>query len=79
MIWVYKRGVEHLHLETSFDNATNEYVLVIARTPEDKTFERFKDVAAFRARLETLEREMAGEHWNPIGAPIILRDGWKIG
>jgi hypothetical protein len=79
MLWIYERGSEDLRIETSFDNATNEYVLIKTRSPHKTTVERFQDVAAFQVRLEAVEREIASERWNRVGDPIILRDGWKVG
>ena len=79
MLWIYQRGSEDLRIETSFDNATKEYVLIMTRGPHETTVERFKDAAAFQVRLEALERQIASEQWKSVGNPIILRDGWKIG
>ena len=79
MLWVYERGLEDLRIGTSFDNATKEYVLVIARGPRNEVTERFKDTDSFQSRLEVLEEDIARERWTPVGHPIVLRDGWKIG
>lgn len=78
MLWVYSRGLDNLRIETSFENATNEYVLTSTRGP-DRESERFHDAQAFRVRLEALECEIAGNQWTQVGGPIFLRDGWKIG
>ena len=41
--------------------------------------ERFRDPAAFDARLRNLERQLAVEHWSLVGPPTILSEGWKVG
>jgi hypothetical protein len=78
MLWCYARGLDNLRIETSFDAATNEYVLTSTRGPHRES-ERFHDAEAFRVRLEALEGEIAGNDWTQVGGPIFLRDGWKTG
>ena len=78
MLWIYQRGVEDLRIETSFDNATHEYLLVVFRGSDKTTSERFKDAAAFQLRLEALESDMANGNWRRLGDPIILPNGWKV-
>jgi hypothetical protein len=79
MLWIYQRGGDVLRIETSFDNATNEYLLIIKRGQDDKRFERFKDAVSFQVRLESLENEIVQGYWKQVGDPIVLRDGWRIG
>lgn len=78
MIWMFERGREVLRLETRFDTAESEYVLVVIWSDERVETERFNDAAAFDLRLRTLERQLAAEHWVQVGAPTILSDGWKV-
>ena len=79
MLWIYQRGSENLRIETSFDTATQEYVLIKTLGPNETTVERFKEGDSYQLRLDALERELASERWNRVGDPIILRDGWKVG
>jgi len=79
MLWIYARGQASLRFETRFDNDTEEYVLISYR--EDGTqhqTERFKDAASFKRRLIALEKQLTIEGWHYTGAPLLLRDGWKI-
>ena len=78
MIWIYQRGAENLHIATTFDNATNEYVITITG-PQGITCERFVDAAAFQVRMEALEGSIHIERWRRVGDAVILPDGWKVG
>jgi hypothetical protein len=79
MLWLYERGFEDLHIETSFDNATNEYVIVLRKGQQNETTERFGDNDSFGARVEALRVELTRDRWQPTGPPIFLKKGWKIG
>jgi hypothetical protein len=79
MLWLYERGLEDLRIETSFDNVTNEYVLIVKPSLGQEQTERFPDSDAFGRRIAELERKLADERWTPSGSPIILPDGWKVG
>ena len=79
MVWLYERGLEDLHVETSFDKATKEYVLVLHRGLRHEMIERFRDAEVFGQRLEALERELTEAQWMPAGPPILLQDGWQVG
>ena len=79
MLWLYERGLEDLRIETSFDNATKEYVLILRRGLENESTERFGDSVAFGDRIEALQRELTRDHWTPAGPPLLLKDGWKVG
>ena len=50
MIWFYERHGSTVQVETSYDNDTQEYVLVYL-----DQIERFSDGAAYKARLVTLK------------------------
>ena len=79
MLWLYERGLEDLRIETSFDNATSEYVLTLSRGQQNETTERFRDSESFGTRIEVLQKELARDRWTPAGPPILLKDGWKVG
>ena len=79
MVWLYERGAEALRLETRFDENAREYVLVILWADGRAETERFREYAAFDARLRGLEQQLSAEHWMLAGSPTFLRDGWRIG
>jgi len=78
MLWLYKRNDEACPIETSLDPATREFVLVINKGLPNEEWERFPDEVSFRARLDKLEDEMAADHWEHVGPPAFLNDGWKL-
>jgi hypothetical protein len=78
MLWMFQRGDESLRLETRFDNETADYLLIIHRPDGTQEIERFKDALTFGNRLNALEKQLDMEHWNTIGSPVLLRDGWRI-
>jgi len=77
MIWFFGRGDEVVRLETRFEQATNEYVLVASWASKPDETERFRDFAAFDRRIQALERQLHEAHWSLIGQPVLLKDGWK--
>ena len=77
MLWYFQRGLEDLRLETRHDDATDEYLLTV-HGPTGETVEQFTDVFSFRARLQTLEDELAADHWERLGLPVVMKDGWKM-
>jgi hypothetical protein len=77
MLWIYQRGSEKLRVETRFDNATEEYVVIVYGQDGTQQASRFKDAALFQTRLETLEKQLDRESWQSDGVRL-LRDGWKI-
>lgn len=78
MIWLYERCDEELRLETRFDNATGEFVLVQYQAGGAADTERFLTEDAFRARLVTLSAALEAARWNQKGPPVIVSDGWKL-
>ena len=78
MIWLYQRDNEALQLETRFDNATGEFVLIQQRPGNTEITERFSSEDAFRARLQALSAALDEERWHRNGPPLLLNDGWKI-
>ena len=77
MLWIYERSNQTLHIETKFDNETNEYVLIIHPLDGTQQVERFRDVASFQVRVDNLERQLHADHWQSHGM-ITMRDGWKL-
>lgn len=75
MVWFFERNDESLRLETSYDKATQEYLLVVVQPDGSPQIERFSDAISFRTRLEALEKQLATDRWRPRG-PTVLRDGW---
>ena len=79
MLWMYVRGREWLRVDIRFDNEFHEYVLIVYRGEGGRQqMERFEDAASFQSRLVALEKQLAIEQWHADGAPVLLRDGWKI-
>jgi len=79
MLWFYQRDQELITVETRFDEATGEYLLVMQTANHEQQIERFKDLQAFEKRLVIAERTLATERWKQVGPPIFLRDGWPKG
>lgn len=76
MLWIYERGDEDLRIQTTYDNATKEYVITLTRS-SNTTVERFNNVDRFKFRLDILERQVKRERWNRTHHPVILSEGWK--
>ena len=76
MLWFYRRGDELITVETRFDNATGEYLLVMQTADHQQTVERFKDLSQFKERLLRAEEKLASERWAQAGSPVLLPDGW---
>jgi len=79
MLWFYRRDEELITVETRFDDATREYVLITQTDDHKKTEERFKDLAAFKDRLLSAEQKLTNERWSQAGPPVLLLDGWPRG
>ena len=77
MIWRFERGDEVVRVETRVDNTSGEFVVEIAWAGRPPATERFKDTAAFRARILELEGQLADDHWKQAGGPKLLWDGWR--
>jgi hypothetical protein len=77
MVWLFHRDNEVTRIETRFDNESQLYVLRVAR-PGKETIERFPENAAFEARVQALERELAESRWVQHGAPQLTEDGWRV-
>jgi hypothetical protein len=76
MVWFWTRANQQLQLDTWYDNDTAEFVVTVHRFDGPEETERFRDIAAFRARLVVLERQLETEHWTHEGPPIIIPDGF---
>jgi hypothetical protein len=78
MLWIFERGHESRKVETRFDNARGEYVLIRHLQGGDHAIERFVDATTFEQRIADLQAELAADRWEQKG-PIVLRDGWRVG
>jgi hypothetical protein len=76
MVWLFERDEESLKLETRYDNATREYVVVVQYPDGREETERFTDQEKYRLRLVALENHLETERWLRDGPPMILADGW---
>jgi hypothetical protein len=77
MLWIYERSNQTLQVETRFDSAKNEYVLIVRPLDGTEQVERFPDAMSFQSRLNALERQLEADHWQNRSA-IALQDGWKL-
>jgi len=76
MVWFFARQAEELSLETSYDNATHEYVLLVHRPGSGPQRETFPDIATFRERVIEMENRLKAERWTPVGGPVVIGDRW---
>jgi hypothetical protein len=65
--WFFKRNDESLRLETRYNKASGEFLLVVHRMDGSQHVERFVDAMTFQARLETLETQLRADHWTRTG------------
>ena len=77
MVWFFARGNDSVRVETRFDNASREFVLEVAWGNRPVETERFKDLAAFQARVTEVEQRLEAESWAQVGNPEILPHGWR--
>ena len=78
MVYLFERGAESLRLETLYDKATGEYVLITRLPNRSQQTERFTNAAAFQARLAAIEAGLHGERWAQVGPPVPLVEGWRV-
>jgi hypothetical protein len=76
MVWFFERNDEQAEVETRFDNATLEYVVIVRRPDQQEQITRLPDAGSLRARLHEVTRELQTDHWLNSGSPLILPDGW---
>jgi hypothetical protein len=76
MLWFFERSKKLLTVETRYDNETLEYKIDIRPPDGAPTTERFTDMAAFRARLKDVERDLEDREWHQSGPAIVLPEGW---
>ncbi len=77
MLWIYERNNQTLHVETRFDAANKEYLLIIRSLDGKEQIERFPDAPSFQSRLSSLERQLEAERWETHSA-VAMHDGWKL-
>ena len=77
MVWFFARGNEAVRVETRFDNASREYVLEVDWANRPLEIERFREHAAFEARVADIEARLKADAFAQLGAPEILPDGWR--
>ena len=77
MLWIYERNNQTLQVETRFDAANKEYVLIIRSLEGTEQVERFPDAPSFQSRITSLERQLEAEHWETQSA-VAMHDGWKL-
>jgi hypothetical protein len=77
MLWIFERSNQTMQIETRFDNATKEYLLIIRPLDGAEQVERFSAGPSFQARLDELEHQLQAEHWQSHSVTA-LREGWKL-
>jgi hypothetical protein len=78
MIWFFSRDTDELRIETRYDNAAANYVLVVNWPDGRRQTEHFSTLADFRQRVVELQHAIDLEGWLSAGPPRILPDGWRI-
>ena len=78
MIWMFERGDDSPRLETRYDDDTSEYDLIVHHPDGGHQTERFNGSITFQTRLDTLDKQLNSENRRYVGAPVLLRNGWKI-
>jgi hypothetical protein len=76
MVWFFERAEVVTRLETVFDNATRDYVPLIAAPGDAVRTERFPTEQAYRARLVELEQHLKAQGWVQ-STNIEITDGWR--
>ena len=76
MLWFFERGQKSLRLETRYDNATSEFVVMVRYPDGREQSERFAEGDACRRWLEAFEQNLAVQDWIGRGGPIVLPYGW---
>jgi hypothetical protein len=77
MVWFYTSSRGTVRVETRVDAVVDEYVLEIEWPGRPVAVERFRDAAAFDARVRAVERQLEAEGCHQIGGPEILPHGWR--
>ena len=77
MVWFFARGNDSVRVETRFDNSSREFVLEVAWADRGLETERFTDLAAFQARVLTVEAQLEAGDFAQVGDPEILPHGWR--
>lgn len=77
-VLLLEQDEESLRLETRYDKATEEFMLILHRPDGSQQIERFTDTMIYRARFEVLEKQLRAEHWNAVRQPVLFKDGWKV-
>ena len=77
MVWFFARGNDSVRVETRFDNSSREFVLEVSWADRGLETERFTDLAAFQARVLTVEAQLEAGSFAQVGNPEILPHGWR--
>ena len=77
MVWFFARGNDSVRVETRFDNSSREFVLEVSWADRPLETERYTDLAAFQARVMTVEAQLEAVAFAQVGNPEILPHGWR--
>jgi len=76
MLWFFERLKQQVQIETQFDNARREFVVIVRWPDNREETERFGTSDECRSWLVRLEETLAAQSWTPRGSPVILPHGW---
>ena len=76
MMWFWSRDNRNLQLETRYDNAKCEFVIVLRDPDGRRDEERFQDVREFGQRLGEWEQQLRADRWQQAGMPLIDPSGF---
>jgi hypothetical protein len=62
MLWFYSRNHQTLQVEVRFDEKAGDFSLGV-RGPDGNRYERMRDAAACRVRLDELEAQLNTDRW----------------
>jgi hypothetical protein len=79
MLWFYERDTQSIELETSYDQATREYVVLVRHPGGREEAERFADPESCRLWLVAFESRLENEQFVRRGPPVFLPYGWPRG
>jgi len=79
MLWFYERDTQSIELETSYDQATREYVVLVRHPGGREEAERFSDPESCRLWLVAFESRLENEQFVRRGPPVFLPYGWPRG
>lgn len=78
MIYLFERRTQSLQIETRYSSESKLYEIIWRPENGVVTRETFEGETSFRTRLDEIHSKLEGDHWQHVGPPQLLADGWKI-